>query len=68
VLNIVLLWHGFDDAIQEGDGDRILTYYKFILNVFKAGRCDNYCKEVIILLAQYHCLFSERQVEVVKMH
>ena len=66
VLNLVLLWHGFDDAIREGDGDRILTYYKFILNVFKAGRCFNYCKEVVILLTQYHCLFSERQAAQLK--
>ena len=65
VLNLVLLWHGFDDAIREGDGDRILTY-KFILNVFKAGRCFNYCKEVVILLTQYHCLFSERQAAQLK--
>ena len=36
VLNLGLLWHGFNDLIREGDGDRILTYYKFILNVFKA--------------------------------
>jgi len=66
VLNLVLLWHGFDDAIREGDGDRILTYYKFILHVFKAGRCFNYCKEVVILLTQYHCLFSERQAAQLK--
>ena len=56
VLNLGLLWHGFNDSIR---GDRIMTYYKFILNVFKAGRCFNYSKEVVILLTQYYCLFSE---------
>lgn len=61
VLNLALLWHRFNDSIREGDGDRIMTYYKFILNVFKAGRCSNYCKEVVILLTQFHCLLSERQ-------
>ena len=66
VLNLALLWHGFNDSIREGDGDRIMTYYKFILNVFKAGRCLNYCKEVVILLTQFHCLLSERQAAQLK--
>lgn len=66
VLNLGLLWHGFNDSIREGDGDRIMIYYKFILNVFKAGRCFNYCKEVVILLTQYNCLFSERQAAQLK--
>ena len=66
VLNLALLWHGFNDSIREGDGDRIMTYYKFILNVFKAGRCSNYCKEVVILLTQFHCLLSERQAAQLK--
>ena len=66
VLNLALLWHGFNDSTREGDGDRIMTYYKFILNVFKAGRCFNYCKEVVILLTQFHCLLSERQAAQLK--
>lgn len=55
------MWLAFNNAIKEGDGDRILTCYKFILHIFKAGRCFNYCKETILLLTQYHCLFSDRQ-------
>lgn len=43
-----------------------MTYYKFILNVFKAGCCFNYCKEVVILLTRYHCLLSERQAAQLK--
>ena len=41
VLTLGLLWHGFNDSIREGDGDRIMIYYKFLLNLFKAGRCFN---------------------------
>ena len=66
VLNLGLLWHAFNDYIREGDGDRIMTYYKFILNVFKAGCCFNYSKEVVILLTQYYCLFSERKAAQLK--
>lgn len=28
LLTLTLLWHGFHDAIREGDGDRILRYWK----------------------------------------
>jgi len=66
VLNLGLLWHGFNDAIKEGDGNRILTYYKLFLLVFKAGKCHNYCKEVINLLLQYNFLFTERQAQQLK--
>ena len=66
VLNLGLLWHAFNDAVKEGDGDRILTYYKFFLLVFKAGKCYNYCKEAINLLLQYHFLFTERQAHQLK--
>ena len=34
-LSLGLLWHGFHDAIREGDGDRIIRYWKFLLPIFK---------------------------------
>ena len=34
-----------------------------MLIVFKASNRTNYSKEAVILLAQYHCLFSERKAE-----
>ena len=66
VLHLGLLWHGFNDAIKEGDGNRILNYYKFFLLVYKAGRCHNYCKEIINLFLQYHFMFTERQAQQLK--
>lgn len=66
VLNLSLLWHGFNDALKEGDGNRIFTYYKCFLLVFKARKCHNYCKEVINLLLQYNFLFTERQAQQLK--
>ena len=39
VLTLCLLWHGYHDAISEGDGDKVLRYWRFLLLVFKnAGR------------------------------
>ena len=60
-LSLALLWHGFHDSIKEGDGDRILRYWKFLLVAFKSTNHRNYANEALNLLIQYHCTFSERQ-------
>ena len=56
-----LLWHGFHDAIKEGDGDRIVLYWKVLLPVFQQSGHYNYAKETFTLLAQTHML-PERKV------
>lgn len=60
VLTLGLLWLNFKDSIREGDGDRVLLCWKFLLLLFKAKNHRNYAKEAIILLSHYHCLLSER--------
>ncbi len=32
-LSLSLIWHGFHDSIREGDGDRILRYWKILLDL-----------------------------------
>ncbi len=61
-LSLSLIWHGFHDSIREGDGDRILRYWKFLLVIFKSSNKRNYAKEAVNLLLQYYYLFSDRQV------
>ena len=61
VLSLGLLWHGFHDAIQEGDGDRILNYWKLLLVLFKSTNHPNYSKEAVNLLLQYYYKLSKRQ-------
>ncbi len=61
LLTLGLLWHGFHDAIKEGDGERIMRYWKFLLILFKSTNHPNYAKEAVNLLLQYNYLFSERQ-------
>ena len=63
LLSLSLLWHGFHDAIREGDGIRILRYWKFMLVIFKSSKKYNYAKEAVNLLLQYYYQFSERQRE-----
>ena len=33
VLTLGLLWLGFNDAIKEGDGEKVFVYWKFLLLV-----------------------------------
>ena len=61
LLSLGLLWHGFHDSIREGDGERILTYWKIFVVVFKSSNNHNYAKEAVNLLYQYYYKFSDRQ-------
>ena len=61
LLSLSLLWHGFHDSCKEGDGERILRYWKFLLVAFKSSNHCNYAKEGVNFLLQYYYLFSERQ-------
>lgn len=63
LLTLGLLWHGFHDAIREGDGERILRYWRFLLVVFKSTNHRNYAKEAVNLQLQYQYMFSDRQKE-----
>ena len=45
LLSVALLWHGFHDAINKGDGETLLHYWKFLLVIFKSTNHPNYAKE-----------------------
>ena len=57
----LLLWFGFHDAIKEGDGKRILRYWKFLLVVFKVEDRRNYAKAAVNLLLQHKYVLSPRK-------
>ena len=54
LLTMLLVWHGFHDSVKEGDGDRILLYWKVMLPVFQQSGNYNYAKEAFLLLVQSH--------------
>ena len=60
VLTLGFLWQIFVESIREGDGNRVMLCWKFLLLVFKAKKHTNYAKEAVILLSQCHCLLSDR--------
>ena len=61
VLSLGLLWFGYHDATREGDSEKILNYWKFLLVLFKSTSHSNYAKEAVNLLLQYYYILSERQ-------
>ena len=61
ILSLGLLWYGYHDASREGDGERLLNYWKFLLVLFKSTNHPNYAKEAVNLLLQYYYKLSERQ-------
>lgn len=66
VLSLGLIWHNFHDAIKEGDGNRIIQCWKFLLLAFKATNRKNYSIEALNLLLQVNYLLSPREAAQVK--
>ena len=60
VLTLGLFYKEFHFAIREGDGERIITCWRYLLLLFKVSYRTNYSVEAFTLLAQYHFTFSER--------
>ena len=50
LLTMLLVWHGFHDSVKEGDGDRILLYWKVMLPVFQQSGHYNYAKEAFFII------------------
>lgn len=55
-----LLYINFVDALAEGDGDRIVRSWKFMLLQFYAQKKMKYAVEAQYLLLQQYCLLSQR--------
>lgn len=54
VLSLGLIYMEFCDAVKEGDADRLLLVWKFLLVIFKAAKRKNYANEALTLLSQVH--------------
>lgn len=49
------------DAIQHGDGERVLRCWRYLLPIFYNSRRTNYSKEALVLLYQYQYMLTPRQ-------
>ena len=50
----------FMDATREGDGERIIRCWRYLLLLFKLDKRTNYSVEAFNLLAQYEFFFTPR--------
>ena len=60
VFSLGLLLMEFIDAVKEGDGQRILTCWKYMLLYFKVSHKTKYSIEAFHILAHYNYICSER--------
>lgn len=63
VLTLGLVWWGFHDAIREGDGGRVITYWKLLLLHFKVDGHHNYSCEGAKLLLRTITLSPQQSVQ-----
>ncbi len=66
VLMLGLFIFDFKDAVREGDGDHIITLWKYMMLFFKATGRTNYATEAFTLLAQCHITLPPNLCEQVK--
>ena len=61
VLSFGLLYKELVDAVHEGDGLRVLSWWRFMMLIFKGTGRVNYSIEAFILLAQHKFILSSRE-------
>ena len=61
VLSFGLLYKELVDAVREGDGLRVVRWWRYMLLIFKSTGRKNYCIEAFIMLAQLQYLLSPRE-------
>ena len=66
VITLGLIYSEYSDAIREGDGDRVMRIWKFLMLIFKAAQRKNYACEAFNLLAQQKFILSQRLSQQVK--
>lgn len=47
---LLLVWHNYRDSVREGDGNRVMELWKFLLVILKKSRRTNYSIEALTRL------------------
>ena len=61
LLSLGCFYLEYSDAIREGDGDRVLRCWKYLLPIFKSSGRKNYSIEALNMLYQYRYELTPRQ-------
>lgn len=62
-LSMGMLLRNFDDAVKEGDGDRIIRCWKFAMLIYKAYGHNKYALAALRLQASVMSMLTPRQAE-----
>ena len=65
-LTMGLMLLEFKDAVREGDGERVIRCWKFLMLFFRASGHTNYTLEALNLLSHYYYLLPPRYAEQMK--
>ena len=63
LLSLGLFYVEYCDAIKEGDGDRVLCCWRYLLPLFRVSGRKNYAIEAFKMLFSYHYVLSPRQAK-----
>ena len=63
ILSLGMFYLEFCDSVKEGDGERVLQCWKFLLPIFKRAKRKNYALEAFYLLYQYNYVLPPQQAE-----
>ena len=66
VISLALLYLDMKDSVREGDGDRIILVWKYLMLLYRASGRKNYAIEALTLLTQYHITLAPNLAEQVK--
>jgi L1 cell adhesion molecule like protein len=66
VISLGLTYFEFLDSIKEGDGDRLMLVWKYLLLIFKASNRKNYSNEALSLLTQVNFTLPPQLAAAVK--
>ncbi len=64
--NHCLLLVQFCDAVKEGDGDRVIRVWKYLMLLYRASKRINYAFEAFTLLLEYHVSLAPQFAEQLK--
>ena len=66
VISLGLLFLELKDGVREGDGDRVLRVWKYLMLIFKSTGRRNYAIEALTLLTQFHFTLPPNLAQQVK--
>ena len=66
VMSLGLFYLEYSDAIKEGDGDRIMRCWRYLLPIFWNSGRKNYANEALIMLYQHDYALSKRHAAQLK--